>query len=105
MEYLNDSNFENFVKSHKNIVVDFFAEWCGPCKMLSPIIEELSEEYKDKEIKIVKVNVDEAGNAAQKFDVMSIPTIVFIKDGIVKDVSIGLISKDNIKNKIEDLLK
>lgn len=105
MEHLNDSNFENFIKENKNVVVDFFADWCGPCKMLAPILEELSEEYKDKDIKIVKLDVDGAGNTAAKFDVMSIPTIIFFQDGKLKDTSIGLVSKDILKNKIQDLIK
>ncbi|MDD4289677.1 MAG: thioredoxin [Patescibacteria group bacterium] len=105
MEYLNDSNFDNFIKENNNVVVDFFADWCGPCKMLSPIIEELSESYKDKGLKIVKVNVDEASTIAQKFDIMSIPTIIFFQDGKIKDTIIGLVTKEVFENKIRDLIK
>lgn len=105
MEHLNDSNFENFIKSHKNVVVDFFASWCRPCKMLAPVIEELADEYKDKEIKIVKVDVDEARQIAQKFDIMSIPTMVFIQNEKIKDTVVGLLTKDAIKNKIQELIK
>jgi len=105
MEYLNDTSFENFIKENKNVVVDFFADWCGPCKMLGPIVEELSEEYKDKGVKIVKVNVDESGKVAQKFDIMSIPTIIFFQNELVKDTLIGLVTKENLENKIKDLIK
>ncbi|HNZ86844.1 MAG TPA: thioredoxin [bacterium] len=105
MEYLNESTFENFINNNKNVVVDFFADWCGPCKMLAPILEELSNDYKDKDIKIVKLNVDEAGNIAQKFDIMSIPTIIFFQNGKVKDTTIGLVSKEVLNNKIQDLIK
>ena len=105
MEYLNESTFENFINNNKNVVVDFFADWCGPCKMLAPILEELSNDYKDMDIKIVKLNVDEAGNIAQKFDIMSIPTIIFFQNGKVKDTTIGLVSKEVLNNKIQDLIK
>ncbi|HNV97028.1 MAG TPA: thioredoxin [bacterium] len=105
MEYLNDSNFDNFIKENNNVIVDFFADWCGPCKMLSPIIEELSEIYKDKDVKIVKVNVDEASAVSQKFDIMSIPTIIFFQDGKIKDTIIGLVTKETFENKIKDLIQ
>jgi len=103
-EILNDTNFEKTLKENKLVLVDFFAQWCGPCKMLAPIIDELSEEYKDK-IKIVKVDVDEAQEAAKKFEIMSIPTLIFFDNGGVKDSLMGLVSKDILKGKIEELIK
>ncbi len=104
-EILNDSNFENFIKENENVVVDFFAEWCGPCKMLAPIIDELAEEYQDQNIKLVKVNIDESRSLAEKFDVMSIPTIVYLKKGEVQDTDMGLVPKNSLKEKINTLLK
>lgn len=105
MEHLNDSSFDNFIKENKNVVVDFFADWCGPCKMLSPVIEELAETYKDRGIKIVKVNVDESSAIAQKFDIMSIPTVIFFVDAQIKDTLVGLATKEALENKIKDLIK
>ncbi|KFX56765.1 thioredoxin [Clostridium botulinum] len=82
------------------VIVDFFADWCGPCKMLAPIFEELEEEMKDK-VKFFKVNVDESGELASKFSVFSIPTMIIFKDG--KDVSteIGFLPKEKIKMNLE----
>ncbi|NFI51557.1 thioredoxin [Clostridium botulinum] len=82
------------------VIVDFFADWCGPCKMLAPIFEELEEEMKDK-VKFFKVNVDESGELASKFRVFSIPTMIIFKDG--KDVSteVGFLPKEKIKMNLE----
>ncbi|MDR5588422.1 thioredoxin [Clostridium aquiflavi] len=82
------------------VIVDFFADWCGPCKMLAPIFQELEEEMKDK-VKFFKVNVDESGELASKFSVFSIPTMIIFKDG--KDVSteVGFLPKEKIKMNLE----
>jgi len=85
-------------------MVDFFAEWCGPCKMLGPIIDEIAEEYQDKSVKIVKLNVEESPQTAQKFGVMSIPTSIYFKNGEVKETGVGLMPKDQIKEKIDNLI-
>ena len=103
-EILNDTNFDQFIKDHENVMVDFFAEWCGPCKMLGPIIDEIAEEYKDKSVKIVKLNVEESPQTAQKFGVMSIPTSIYFKNGEVKETGVGLMPKDQIKEKIDNLI-
>ena len=103
-EILNDTNFDQFIKDHENVMVDFFAEWCGPCKMLGPIIDEIAEEYKDKNVKIVKLNVEESPQTAQKFGVMSIPTSIYFKNGEVKETGVGLMPKDQIKEKIDNLI-
>jgi len=103
-EILNDSNLDQFIKNNENVMVDFFAEWCGPCKMLGPIINELAEEFKDKNVKIVKLNVEESPQSAQKFEVMSIPIIIYFKKGEVKETTTGLISKDELREKINDLI-
>ena len=90
---LTNENFESIV-SNGTVLVDFFAEWCGPCKMMSPIIDEIAEERND--ITVAKLNVDDAVEIATKFNVLSIPTLVIFKDG--KEVSriVGLQSKDKI---------
>ncbi len=103
-EVLNDTNFEQFIKDNKNVMVDFFAEWCGPCKMLGPIIDEIAEESQDKDIKIVQLNVEESPQTAQKFEVMSIPTIIYFKDGEVYDTTMGLMPKDQLNEKIDNLI-
>ena len=93
-------NFEKEVlKSDKTVLVDFYADWCGPCKMLSPIVDEVAKEM--SEIKVVKVNVDEAQDLAMNYQVMSIPTLVVIKDGKEAKRSVGLIDKSEIKNLVK----
>jgi thioredoxin len=103
-EILNDTNFEQFIKDNKNVMVDFFAEWCGPCKMLGPIIDEIAEESQDKDIKIIKLNVEESPQTAQKFGVMSIPTIIYFKNGEVHETTMGLMPKDQLNEKIDNLI-
>ncbi len=98
MEILNEKNFNE--KTEKGVVVvDFFANWCGPCRMMSPILEDVQEELKDK-VKIYKVDVDESENLARKFGVMSIPSIFIFKDGEMVDKSVGLIMKDVLVDRI-----
>ena len=93
-------NFEEEVlKSDKTVLVDFYADWCGPCKMLSPIVDEVAKEM--SEIKVVKVNVDEAQDLAMNYQVMSIPTLVVIKNGKEAKRSVGLIDKSEIKNLVK----
>ena len=92
-------NFEaEVLNTSGKVIVDFYADWCGPCKMLAPILEKISLEH--PESKICKVNVDESTALAQKFGVMSIPTIVVFEDGNAKETSVGLVSK----SKIEEML-
>jgi len=83
--------------------VDFWAEWCGPCRAVSPVIDELAGEYKGK-LKVLKVNVDDNQNTAMKFQVMSIPTILFLKNGQEVDKVVGAMPKSSFKNKIDALL-
>ena len=97
------SNFENDVlKSDKPVLVDFWAEWCGPCRTLGPILEEISGEVGDK-AKILKVNVDENGELAQQFGIRGIPTMIFFKDGQPIKTLVGVQPKDEIKKSLEEL--
>ncbi len=96
----NEENFEKEVeKSEGVVIVDFYADWCGPCKMMSPIIDEIAEENSD--IKVGKVNCDEEPNLAIKFDVMSIPTILIFKNGKLEKTFIGLTPKETILEAIK----
>lgn len=101
--HINDSNFEEEVLKAKGVVVvDFFATWCAPCKMLAPVLEEISEEI--KEAKIVKIDVDENPLAANLYHVSSIPTIKIFKDGELKDSKVGFQPKEFLKEAIEELI-
>ncbi|MEK3733628.1 MULTISPECIES: thioredoxin [Paenibacillus] len=91
-----DQTFANEVESTGTVVVDFWAPWCGPCKMLAPILDELAQEVGD-DVKIAKVNVDENPESAARFGVMSIPTMIFFKDGQPVDKVVGLNSKEALK--------
>ena len=90
-------NFEGEVlKSNKKVLIDFYADWCGPCRMMSPIIDQIAEEMQDK-IKVGKVNVDENQELAMEYGVMSIPTIVILENGEVKNTLVGVRDKNEIK--------
>lgn len=98
---LTSENFEDEVlKSEKPVLVDFWASWCGPCKMIAPIFEELAEEYKDK-LKFGKVNVDEQASLAAKFRVTSIPTLILFKNGEITKTSVGFCSKSELEEMIK----
>lgn len=91
---LTKDNFEQATNSEKPVLVDFYADWCGPCRMVSPVIDEIASERDD--VIVCKVNVDEEEALAQQFGVMSIPTLVVIKDGKVAAQSVGVRSKAQI---------
>ena len=99
-----DANFKSDLESGKPLVVDFWAEWCGPCRMVTPIIEELAGEYEGK-VLIGKMNVDENSEIPSEYSVRNIPTILFIKGGEVVDRHVGAASKAVLKEKVEKLLK
>ena len=100
---LNDNNFEEEVINAKGLVlVDFYADWCGPCKMMSPIIEEIAEETKDS-LKVGKLNIDESPEVSSDFGIMSIPTLLIFKDGEIAKSFIGVTSKNDILNAIKEL--
>lgn len=101
---LNSSNFnEEIMNTDKLVLIDFFATWCGPCKMLSPIISKIANEYSGS-IKVCKVNVDENQDLALKYNVMSIPTLIFLKNGKVVKSSVGFCPKSELNKIINDLL-
>ena len=96
---LDSSNFEAAISASVPVVVDFWAPWCGPCKAIAPILEELAAELGDA-VKICKVNVDDNSEIAGKFKIRAIPTILVFKDGAVSDTIVGLTSKEDLKAKI-----
>ncbi len=101
---LNEDNFEaEVLNSSKPVLVDFWAEWCGPCKMISPMIDELADDMGDAAV-VGKVNVDEAQALAAKYGVRSIPFLLFFKDGEVKEQVVGAnVTKESLKEKLEAL--
>ena len=105
MEIIDDKNFEaEVLKSEKPVLVDFFATWCGPCRQMLPVVTELSEEMADQ-IKIVKLDVDEAGATAEKYEIQSIPTLILFKNGQVKATRNGASTKAELQSWLSDNLK
>tara|TARA_B100001029_G_C15044843_1_gene446355 strand:+ start:218 stop:538 length:321 start_codon:yes stop_codon:yes gene_type:complete len=97
-----DNDFQrNVLDSEIPVIADFWAEWCGPCKMIGPILQELSEEYSDK-IKVVKIDVDKCSQTAIQFSVRSIPTLMIFENGSVKAQHIGALSKAQLKEFIDN---
>lgn len=101
---INDGNFDELViKSDKVVMIDFWAEWCGPCRMIAPIVEEMSKEFDGKAI-IGKVNVDENPGITAKLKIRNIPTLLFYKNGVEVDKIVGAASKSAIADKLNSLL-
>ncbi|HRH71234.1 MAG TPA: thioredoxin [Flavobacteriales bacterium] len=101
---LTDSNFEELaLKSDKPVMVDFWTEWCGPCRMVGPVVEELAKEYDGKAV-IGKLNVDNNPQVAMKYGIRSIPTILFLKNGQVVDRSVGAVPKSQLSQKLQGQL-
>ena len=94
-----NTNFDGLLQDGKLVIVDFWAVWCGPCRMLSPILDEVEEEMADK-ITVVKVNVDDADEIAMKYRIMNIPTLLFFKDGQVVDKTVGAMPKNVLVDRI-----
>ena len=101
---LDSGNFNEEINSvQKLVLVDFYATWCGPCKMLAPVVSEIAEEYKEK-LEVYKVNIDENQELALKYDIMSIPTLMFFKNGEVVNTIVGLRSKSELEEILNNLI-
>ena len=101
---VNDSNFDEIViNSDKVVLVDFWAEWCGPCRMITPIVEDISKEYADRVV-VAKCDVDESPGVAARFGIRNIPTVLYFKNGAVADKKVGAVPKANFVKKLDILL-
>ncbi len=103
LQHVNDENFDEIVlQSDKPVIVDFFAEWCVPCRMIAPIVEEISNDYADR-VLVVKCDVDDSPGVAARLGIRNIPTVMFFKNGEVADKQVGAVPKANFVTKLEAL--
>ena len=104
MKQVNSAQFQQEVLESKvPVLVDFSATWCGPCQMMGPVLEQMSAEYEGK-AKIVKVDIDECGDLAMKYQIMSVPNMIFFKDGAPKDAVVGAVPAAYLKEKLDKLV-
>lgn len=105
IENLNENNFNEKINKEKIVLVDFWATWCGPCRILSPILDELSKEYEEDLIEFKKVNVDDNGALVKQYEITAVPTLLFFKNGKKIHRVVGGYGKNLLKNNIENILK
>ena len=104
MHTVTDNNFQEILASAGVVLVDFWAAWCGPCRMLSPTVDDIAEAYAGKGVEVAKCNVDDCEEVAEQFGIRSIPTLLFFKNGELADKTVGLVGKAEIENKLNALL-
>ncbi len=100
---LTNENYLNFINSNKPVIVDFWANWCGPCRMVGPVIESLANEF-DGMMPVCKVNVDDMPDVAKEFKISSIPTVMILKNGEVVDKAVGLRTKEEYQSMVKNVL-
>lgn len=100
---LTEENFDEAIKAKEPVVIDFWAEWCGPCKKVAPLVDEIAKKYTGR-IKVYKLNVDNAQDTASRYQVMSIPTLIFMKNGKEMDRIVGAVSQNVIEEKIKEII-
>lgn len=98
---ITEDNFEEIISENKNVVLDFWATWCGPCVQLDPVIKDLAEEFGNK-VSFGKVNIEKNGSIPSKYGIQSLPTLLFLKDGDVVEMVRGTMDKKTLKKKVED---
>ena len=102
---VNENTWDSEVLQYDGIVlVDFWAAWCGPCKIVGPVVDEIAKDYEGK-VKVAKVNTDENSNLASRYKIMGIPTLMFIKNGSIADTMVGAVPKGQIQSKLDQLIK